>query len=106
MFWESCSFGCIEHNKIEFAIFGFFYYFILNLQVTGKSQVKGRIFLHSGPCKQLTLHNHALRSKTLTDIPLAAEGGSPAVTWDRGWQTNDPDARFHSPRVCWPRIGG
>jgi hypothetical protein len=35
MLWESCSSSHTEHNKIWFAIFGFFYKLILNLQVTG-----------------------------------------------------------------------
>jgi hypothetical protein len=37
MFWESCSFGYTEHNKIGFGIFGFFFDFILNLQVAAKT---------------------------------------------------------------------
>jgi hypothetical protein len=37
MLWESCSYSYIEHNKIEFAIFGIFYYFISNLQDTAKT---------------------------------------------------------------------
>jgi hypothetical protein len=37
MFWESCRFGYTEHNKIGFAIFGFFFDFILNLQVAAKT---------------------------------------------------------------------
>jgi hypothetical protein len=67
-------------GKIRFTFLWFFCEFIRNLQVIGKSQVKERIFLHSGPWKQITLHNHALRSnnqalesKTLTNMPPAAE---------------------------------
>jgi hypothetical protein len=37
MLWESCSYSYIEHNKIGFAIFGIFYYFISNLQDTAKT---------------------------------------------------------------------
>jgi hypothetical protein len=36
--WESCSSSYTEHNKIEFAIFGFFRDFILNLQVSVETQ--------------------------------------------------------------------
>jgi hypothetical protein len=37
MFSKSCSFGWTEHNKIEFAIFGFFYDFKSNLQCSAIS---------------------------------------------------------------------
>jgi hypothetical protein len=38
MLWESCSSSYRKHNKIEFAFFGFFYDFILNLQVAVETQ--------------------------------------------------------------------
>jgi hypothetical protein len=38
------------------------------------------------------------------DLMVAAY--SPAARWSTGWQTSNPDARFHSPRVCWPRLEG
>jgi hypothetical protein len=34
---RNCSSSYTEHNKIGFAIFGFLYDFILNLQVTAKT---------------------------------------------------------------------
>jgi hypothetical protein len=36
MLWESCSFGYTEHNKIVFAIVGFFYDFIRFLELLVK----------------------------------------------------------------------
>jgi hypothetical protein len=36
--WESCSSGYTEHNKIGFAIFGFFNDFICILQVAAETQ--------------------------------------------------------------------
>jgi hypothetical protein len=46
---ETCRSSYTEYNKIEFAIFGFLYDFILNLQVAANSHKKGRIYMHSGP---------------------------------------------------------
>jgi hypothetical protein len=40
MLRESCSSSYTEHNKIKFAIFGFFYDFISNLQDTAKTLKK------------------------------------------------------------------
>jgi hypothetical protein len=39
----------MEHHKIEFAIFGFFYDFISILQVSADTQRRARIFMHVGP---------------------------------------------------------
>jgi hypothetical protein len=37
IFCRNCSSSYTEHNKIGFTVFGFFYDFILNLQVTAKT---------------------------------------------------------------------
>jgi hypothetical protein len=42
MLWESCSSSYTEHNKIGFAIFGFFCDFIRILQVAAKSTQRGK----------------------------------------------------------------
>jgi hypothetical protein len=49
MVCRSCISSYTEHNKIGFAIFEFFYNFILNLQVTGSKSKTGRIYLCPGP---------------------------------------------------------
>jgi hypothetical protein len=49
MLCRNCSPSHTEHRKIGFAIFGFLYYFILNLQVTGPNSQTGRIYLSLGP---------------------------------------------------------
>jgi hypothetical protein len=56
IFGESCSSYYTEHNKIEFAIFGFFYDFILNLQVAVETQQRWRIIFHKDPWKDLWVH--------------------------------------------------
>jgi hypothetical protein len=53
-----------QHNKIGFAIFGFFYDFILNLQVTGSKSKRWKNLLAHKPSELLKLHNHALGSNT------------------------------------------
>jgi hypothetical protein len=49
MLWESCSSSYTEHNKIGIAIFGYFYDFILNLQIAANTHKGSRIYMHSGP---------------------------------------------------------
>jgi hypothetical protein len=44
-----CSSSYTEHNKIGFAIFGFLYDFILNLQGTVKTLEEWRHFMHPAP---------------------------------------------------------
>jgi hypothetical protein len=60
MIWEICSSSYTEHNKIGFAIFGFFYDFISNLQDTAKTLKRLRIILHADPCQLLKVHICAL----------------------------------------------
>jgi hypothetical protein len=49
----SCSSSHIEHSKIDFAIFGFFYDFTWILQDSDTTQRKRRIFFHNHPWKDL-----------------------------------------------------
>jgi hypothetical protein len=49
MFGESCSSCYTEHNKIEFAFFGFFYDFIWNLQDPAEIHKRVRIFFYHTP---------------------------------------------------------
>jgi hypothetical protein len=88
IFGESCSSCYTEHRKIEFAIFGFFYDFILNLQVAAKTHQRGRIFLALG---SLELFNITTLPSILAARPpnpknphrgtLGGGGGSPPVMW-------------------------
>jgi hypothetical protein len=64
MFCESCSSSHTEHSKIEFVIFGFFYDFILILQVTGSKGKNRKNLLLLWPLKLLKLHTQALGSCT------------------------------------------
>jgi hypothetical protein len=51
MFGESYSSGYTEHNKITFAIFGFFYDLLWILQGAAEIHKRVRIILHAGPRK-------------------------------------------------------
>jgi hypothetical protein len=81
MLCRNCTTSHTEHNKIVFAIFGFFYDFILNLQVTGPKSQTGRIYLCPGPWNFLKRHKPALGFCTQAlgerspsqPYPLAAE---------------------------------
>jgi hypothetical protein len=64
MFRESCSSSYTEHNKIGFAIFGFFYDFIGILQVTGPKETIYKNLLADRTSDLLKLHNHALGFNT------------------------------------------
>jgi hypothetical protein len=72
MLRESCSSGHTEHKKIGFAIFGFFYDFISNLQATRSKSESWKNLLALKPSELLKLHNHTLGSNTqaLGDNPL------------------------------------
>jgi hypothetical protein len=69
---KNCSSSYTKHNKIGFAIFGFFYDFILNLQTTGSKGENWKNLLAHKPSELLKLHNHPLGSNTqaLGEIPL------------------------------------
>jgi hypothetical protein len=49
MLCRNCSPSHTKHNRIGFAFFGFFYDFILNLQVIGPKSQTGRNYLCPGP---------------------------------------------------------
>jgi hypothetical protein len=61
---RNCSSSYIVHNKIGFAIFGFFYDFILNSQFTGSKSKIWKNLLALKSSKLLKLHNHTLGSNT------------------------------------------
>jgi hypothetical protein len=52
MFQESCSFGYTEHIKIEITIFGFFYNFKSNLQVSAISHKGVKIHFAKDPLER------------------------------------------------------
>jgi hypothetical protein len=60
MFRESCTFGYTEHNKIGFAIFGFFFDFLRILQGAAETQKGVKILITSRPLEDLKAHNHTL----------------------------------------------
>jgi hypothetical protein len=55
MLCKSCSSSHTEHNKIGFAIFGFFYKLILNLQSTGPQSKTGKNLLLPNPLESFEL---------------------------------------------------
>jgi hypothetical protein len=63
MLCVSCSSSHTEHNKIRFAIFGFFNELIWNLQVTGSNNKTGNLLALS-PLELLNLHSYALAFNT------------------------------------------
>jgi hypothetical protein len=56
MLCRICRFSHTEHNKIGFAIFGFFYDLIWILQVAAKTHKRGRTNFHEDPWKVLKDH--------------------------------------------------
>jgi hypothetical protein len=93
-FCRCCSSTHTEHKKTGFAIFGFFYDFIWNLQGIAKTHKEGRFFLHTGPRKDLiftTMPSNLTARSPSTKIPhrgaLGGGGGSPATMWGQGWAT-------------------
>jgi hypothetical protein len=84
MLWESCSSSHTEHNKIGFAIFGFFYKLIWNLQVTGSFHKTGKNLIALSPLGLLNLHKYALAFNT--QVPRANSPSQlypPAAEQDR-----------------------
>jgi hypothetical protein len=72
--YKSCSILHKEIGKIDLSFFWFFFEFLCNLQASGTTQRKRRIFLHKHPWKDWHLHIYALQSKTFTGMPPTAEG--------------------------------
>jgi hypothetical protein len=63
---RNCSSSYTEHNKIGFAVFGFFYELILNLQVIGSNNKNWKNLLALRPLRLLKLHNQTLAFNTQT----------------------------------------
>jgi hypothetical protein len=73
MFWKSCSFGYTEHNKIGFAIFGFFD-FILNLQVAAKTIKGGKNHFAHKPLERLKSSQICPRfAQNSLEVPVALQ---------------------------------
>jgi hypothetical protein len=114
MFGGSCSSSYTEHNKIWFAIFGFFYDFISILQVAAKTHQRGKNLLVLRPLELLNIHNYALAfnsqhpriSKSLTHRTPPAEGRSPPAMWARRRQKNGTGLRLALPSLDWWRRVG
>jgi hypothetical protein len=87
MLCKSGSSSHTEHNKIGFAIFGFFYELILNLQSTGPHSKTGKNLLALSPLGLLNLHNYALAFNTqaLGDESLSQQC-PPAAGQARRWR--------------------
>jgi hypothetical protein len=64
MLCKSCRSSHIEHNKIGFAIFGFFYDFIWNLQVTAKTHQRVKNHFTKRPLEVSNLHRSTLGLRT------------------------------------------
>jgi hypothetical protein len=108
MLCKRCRSIHIEHNKISFAIFQFFYDFIWNLQVTAQTHKGGRFFLHTGPRKDLiftTMPSNLTARSPSTMIPhrgaLDGGGGSSTAMWGRGWATRGTWLQFGVPVLDW-----
>jgi hypothetical protein len=64
MIQGSCRSSHTEHHKIGFAIFGFLYELILNLQVTESKGKSGKNLIALIPLELLNLQNYALAFNT------------------------------------------
>jgi hypothetical protein len=64
MLCRNCSSRYTKHHKIGFAIFGFFYDFILNLQVTTKTHQRVKNHITKRPLEVSNLHKSALGLRT------------------------------------------
>jgi hypothetical protein len=60
MIWESCSSSYTKHNKIGFAIFGFFCDLIWILQDPARTLKGVRITFRDGPWKDLEVQKYVL----------------------------------------------
>jgi hypothetical protein len=100
MLWGSCSSSHIEHNKIGFAIFGFFYDVISNLQGTAITLKRWRNVLHARPCQILKFHKCALDLPHHTPTTVAR---SPAAMWGPGRQTSEQGVWLDSLEIDWRR---
>jgi hypothetical protein len=88
MLWESCSCSYTEHNKIGFAIFGFFCDFIRILQGAAETHKGVKILITSRPLEDLKAHNHTLG---LLQDPWKFLGPCNAVL-KPDWRRNLPDS--------------
>jgi hypothetical protein len=77
MFQESCSFGCTEHSKIKFAIFGFFYDFILNLQVSAITHKGVKIHFAKDPLELFESHKATLAFRTQNPTRMKSQHRGP-----------------------------
>jgi hypothetical protein len=102
MLCKSCSSSHTENNKIDFAIFGFFYELISNLQSTGPLRKTGKNLLMPRPLKLLKIHKYALAF-----ITQALGNTSPSQQYPsrrgklrsgRRRQTSERDGRLDSRR--------
>jgi hypothetical protein len=106
MLCKSCRSCHTEHNKIQFALFGYFCDFKWILQVTAKAHQRGRIFLALGPWNYSTSQLYPRLQQLgprIPKIPIgvhsAADGGSPPAMWAPDWQTSDTYGQFSSPAI-------
>jgi hypothetical protein len=60
MFCRNCSPSHTEHNKIRFAIFGFFYDLMLNLQSAAQTHKGVKTLIASRPLEYLKGYNYTL----------------------------------------------
>jgi hypothetical protein len=107
-FFRSCSSSHIEHNKISFAIFGFFYDFIWILQVTGSKGKTWRIYFYPSPWKDLKPHTTTLGF--CTQVPKRSQSShvypSAAGRALRTWTANCTGLPECSSEIDWWRRWG
>jgi hypothetical protein len=91
MFWESCSFGCAEHRKIEFAIFGFFYDFILNLQVSAITHKGVKIHFAKDPLELFESNKNTLDFSTQNPTRMKSQHRGPVSAGELAAGEGSPD---------------
>jgi hypothetical protein len=108
---RNCSSSYTERNKIGFEIFGFFYDFILNLQITGSRGKSWKNLLALGPLELSKPYKQTLGFYTQT-----LENNSPSQSYPpaaeqarrrRGWAGGGKQVRGMSDWThVWPIRGG
>jgi hypothetical protein len=101
--YKSCS---IRNWQNWFIIFLIFLWISMQFTSFRHNTKEEKNLLAQTPLERLTSSHLCPPVENLHRYAPDGGGSSPPAMWAQGWQTSGRGARFHSPRVCWPQIGG